>query len=58
MGKGPKVRNYKLQLELQITIFFVVETFVFTIFYTGSFQVPPEKNHPHLKYQFPPKISI
>ena len=29
--------------------------FVFTIFCTGSFQVPPEKNHPHLKCRFPPK---
>ena len=32
--------------------------FLFTIFYRGSFQVPPEKNHPHLKCQFPPKIPI
>ena len=32
--------------------------FVFTIFYTGSFQAPPKKNHPHLKCQFPPKIPI
>ena len=32
--------------------------FVFTIFYTASFQVPPEKNHPYLKSQFPPKIPI
>ena len=32
--------------------------FLFTTFYTGSFQVPPEKNHPHLKCQFSPKIPI
>ena len=32
--------------------------FIFTIFYTESFQVPPEKNYPHLKCQFPPKILI
>ena len=32
--------------------------FVFTIFYTWSFQVSPEQNHPYLKCQFPPKISI
>ena len=32
--------------------------FVFTIFYTGNFQVPPEKNHPHLKCQFPPKSQF
>ena len=25
---------------------------------TGSFQVPPKKNHPHLQCQFPPKIPI
>ena len=31
---------------------------VFTIFYTESFQVPPEKNHSHLKCQSPPKILI
>ena len=31
---------------------------VFTIFYTESFQVLPEKNHPRLKCQFLPKISI
>ena len=27
-------------------------------FYTGSFQVPLEKNHPHLRYLFPLKIPI
>ena len=32
--------------------------FVFSIFYTESFQVPHEKNHPHLKCQLPPKITI
>ena len=26
--------------------------FVFIFFYTGSFQAPPGKNHPHLKCQF------
>ena len=26
--------------------------------YTGSFQVLPKKNHPHLKCQFPPKTPI
>ena len=38
--------------------FFFCLRYVFTIFYTGSFQAPPKKNHPHLKCQFPPKISI
>ena len=28
------------------------------LFYTESFQVPPEKNHPHLKCQSPLKIPI
>ena len=37
---------------------FLCLRFVCTIFYTGSFQVSPEKNHSHLKYQFPPKIPI
>ena len=32
--------------------------FVFTIFYTEVSEVIPEKNHPHLKSQFPPKIPI
>ena len=32
--------------------------FVFIIFYTGSFQVPPEKKSPPRKMQFLPKIPI
>ena len=46
---------------VEITIgffFFFYLRFVFTIFNTGSFQVPPKKNHPHLQCQFPPKIPI
>ena len=43
--------------EIAIEIIFVCLRFVLTIFYIGSFQFPPE-NHPHLKCQFPPKISI
>ena len=38
--------------------FFFCLRYVFTIFYTGSFQAPPKKNHHHLKCQFPPKIPI
>ena len=30
--------------------------FIFTIFNTGNFQVPPEKNYPQLKCQFPTLI--
>ena len=35
-----------------IFFFFFCLRFVFTIFYTGSFQVPPEKRSP------PPKVPI
>ena len=45
-------------VETTIGISFFCLRFVLTISYTGSFQVPPEKNHPHLKCQFPPKIPI
>ena len=48
-------------LEITIGIFFFIiclRWFVFAIVYTGSFQVQPEKNHPHLKCQFPPRILI
>ena len=38
--------------------FFVCSRFIFTVFYTGSFQIPPEKNRPHRKWRFPPKIPI
>ena len=38
--------------------FFFCLRFVFAIFCTGSFQVPPKKNHPHQKWQFLPKIPI
>ena len=50
LGRGRKVRHNKNHV-------FCLR-FIITIFYTGSFQVPPVKNHPHLKYQFPPKISV
>ena len=51
---GPKVRhcrNYNQKHHFCLR-------FVVSSFYTGSFQVPPEKNHPQLKCQFPPKIPI
>ena len=38
-------------LEITIEFFFVWDSY----FYIGSFQVPPEKNYPHRKCQFPPK---
>ena len=37
---------------VEITIGIICLRFVFTIFYTGSFQVPPEKNYPYPKSQF------
>ena len=36
-------------VEITNGIIFFYLRFAFTIFYTGSFQVPPEKNHPHQK---------
>ena len=39
-------------------LFFFCLRYAFTIFYIGSFQVPPKKSHPHLKCQFLPKIPI
>ena len=37
---------------------FVCLRLIFTVFYTGRFQVPPERNRPHRKWRFPPKIPI
>ena len=37
-------------------IFFLLEICIHYFLY--SFQVPPEKNHLHLKCQFPPKVTI
>ena len=37
-------------------IFFVWD--LYSLFYTWSFQATPAKNHPHLKCQSSPKISI
>ena len=45
-------------VEITIDIIFFCLRSVFTIFYTGSFQVSTEKNQPQLKIQFPPKIPI
>ena len=54
--RGPKVRNRR---NYNRSLFFCFcLRFVFTIFYTGSFQVPPKKNHPHLQCQFLPKIPV
>ena len=47
-----------VEITIGIFFFFFCLRFVFTIFYTGSFQVPTKKNHPHLKCQFQPKIPI
>ena len=40
------------------TIFFVLDSYSLFFIYTGNFQVPPEKIHPHPKCQFPPKIPV
>ena len=60
--KFVRVGDQKWEIvEITIRIIFFCLGFAFSIFYTRSFQVPPEKNHPHLKCrkcQFPPKISI
>ena len=48
-------RNYNWN---HLFFFFFCLRCVFSIFYVGSFQVPPEKNHCHLKCQFPHKIPI
>ena len=46
-------RNYNWNL-----FFFFCVRFVFTIFYTRSFQIPLEKNHHHIKCEFLPKTPI
>ena len=50
--KVVRVGNQKSEI-VEITI-----GIIFFCFQVGSFQVLPEKNHPHLKCQFPPKIPI
>ena len=46
-------KSKKLQkLQSESLFFFFCLRFVFTIFYTGSFQVPPEKKSP------PPEVPI
>ena len=57
--KFVRVGDQKWEIvEITIRINFFCLRFVFAIFYTGSFQVLPDKNHPYLKCQFPPKIPI
>ena len=54
-----RVEDQKWELvEITIGIIFLCLRYVFTIFYTGSFQVSTKKNYPHLTCQFPPKIPI
>ena len=45
-------------IEIASEYHFFAWNFYSLFFYTGSFQVPPEKNHSHLKCQFSPKIQI
>ena len=47
-----------VEITMGIIFFNFCLRYVFTIFYTGRFQVPPKKYHPHLKGQFPPEILI
>ena len=39
-------------------IFFVWDSYSLFFIYLGNFKVPPKKNHPYPKYQFPLKIAI
>ena len=56
--KVVRVGNQKREIyKLQSESFFIWDSLL-TIFYTESFQVPPEKNYLHLKCQFQPKIPI
>ena len=52
-GKGPKVRNCKKYNR----IIFFVETRTY-YFYTGSFQVPPVKNHTTLSANSHPELQF
>ena len=45
-------------VEIAIGIIFLFEIRIHNFFYTGSFEVPLEKNHPRRNCQFPPKIPI
>ena len=48
---SPHEKIYLREVTIGIFFFFFLR-FVFTIFYTGSFQVPPEEKSP------PPKVPI
>ena len=39
-------------------IFFVWDPYSLFFIYLGNFEVPPEKNYPYPKYQFPLKIAV
>ena len=57
---SPAPSNKKDISSLQYRILFKIHIHYFSLFfiYTGDFQAPPEKNHPHPKCEFQPKISI
>ena len=46
-----------VEITIGIILFFYRRC-IFAIFYTRSFQDLPEKSHPHLQCQFPPKNLI
>ena len=52
--------NQKWQMvEITVRIFFFVShSYSLFFVFTGNFQVLPQKNHPHPKCQFPPKIQV
>ena len=52
-----EIVEIKIQFFLFLFFFFAWDLYSL-FFYTWSFQAPPKKNHPHHKYQFPPKILI
>ena len=55
LGYGTKCEKFQ---KLQSNFFFFCLRYVFTIFYTGSFQVSPKKNHPNLKSHPTSKFDI
>ena len=56
--KGVRLGDQKWEIvEITFGITFLFEICIH-FFYTGSFLDPPKKNHPHLKWQLPPKILI
>ena len=47
-----------VEITITIIFWFVWDSYSLFFIYVGNVQVPPEKNHPDPKCQFPPKIPI